>query len=72
MFVIVLTGSICSNFTDLSDLSIVGTFDVFVYTKSCDLPDWLVQYCLSSRAINMVTCHGHLKNVFKKVLACKI
>ena len=44
------TGSILSN-TDLSDLSTVGTCDIFVYqcvTESCDSPDWLIQYCLSS------------------------
>ena len=39
-------GSILSN-TDLSDLSTVGTFTKCV-TESCDSPDWLIQYCLSS------------------------
>ena len=44
------TGSILSN-TDLSDLSTVGTCDILVtkcVTESCDSPDWLIQYCLSS------------------------
>ena len=33
--------------TNLSDLSIVGTCDIFV-TKSCDPPDWLIQTCYQS------------------------
>ena len=44
------TGSILSN-TDLSNLSTSGTCDIFTYkcvTESCDWPDWLIQYCLSS------------------------
>ena len=44
------TRSILSN-TDLSDLSTVGTV-TYLFTKcvteSCDSPDWLIQYCLSS------------------------
>ena len=37
------------SYTYLSDLSIVGTCDIFVYQmchKSCDSPDWLFQSCL--------------------------
>ena len=44
------TGSILSN-TDLSDLSTVGTCEYLFskcVTESCDSPDWLIHYCLSS------------------------
>ena len=36
-------------------------------TESCDSPDWLIQYCLSS-ASSRVTETVHVENVFKNVL----
>ena len=65
------TGNILSN-TDLSDLSTVGTCDIFVIkcvTESCDSPDWLIQYCLSSassRVTEMVSMKMPCGECFQK------
>ena len=59
--------------SQLSDLSIVGTCDILVYqcvTKSCDLPDCLIQSCYqyaSSNVTERLLRPGDVQNVFKNV-----
>ena len=53
---IVSAGKHLSN-TNLSDLSIVGTRDIFVYhrvIKSCDSPDCLVHTCYQSASSRVI------------------